>query len=95
MRDIAGRSQLCLVMMIKAPGMATQKDGWLPLSWASASKGAPGSMSVVARTARTLPGAQRVPSGCLSLWELTLSLIGFKMGPFSIKQGLVVQTFWT
>ena len=47
----------------------------------------------VPHTVRTLPGGQHVPIGCLSVCEVTLSLIGFKMGPFNIEQGPVVETF--
>lgn len=49
---MAGWSQLCLVTMTKRSVMATQRDWWLPLSWASASEGGPWSMPVFL----TLPG---------------------------------------
>lgn len=73
--------------------MTTQEDGWLPFSGASSCTGGPGSLVGVPHTARPVPGGHRFPNTCLSLGKVTFSLIGFKIGPFSSKQGPVVQTF--
>lgn len=81
-------------MRTKAPEMATQKEK-CPFSLGLLLvKVALGACLCSLHWGPSL-GDNHVPGGCLSLCEVTLSLIGSKMGPLSIKQGPVSQNFWT